>query len=60
MVDGQGKHGEVILVGQEETREVKPVGKEEDRHELTTPRLVASLERVVVAPLVAHPSEAKG
>jgi len=26
MVDGQGKHGEVILVGQEETREVKAVG----------------------------------
>jgi len=26
MVDGQGKHGEVILVGQEETGEVKAVG----------------------------------
>jgi len=37
MVDGQGKHGKVILVGQEETGEVKAVGLEEDRHELTTP-----------------------
>jgi len=26
MVDGQEKYGEVILVGQEETREVKAVG----------------------------------
>jgi len=26
MVDGQEKHGEVILVGQEETGEVKAVG----------------------------------
>ena len=38
MVDGQEKHGEAILVGREENREVKTVGSEEDQHELTTPR----------------------
>ena len=47
MVDGQGKHGEAILVGQEETGQVEAVGYEEDRYELTTLGCV-------------RPSEAKG